>query len=119
MKILVYTSIYSTEYEKYYLSLFYIFNQNIKLLSVLTDREFKKLIEIYFMILDYLNTKTNFMNMDVIVIMFFCGCCLYSITTLTGYSSWIKKNQYVSSDNDMKKITFLLLNIFIKIVDIL
>lgn len=87
MKILVYTSIYSTEYEKYYLSLFYIFNQNIKLLSVLSDREFKKLIEIYFMILDYLNTKTNFMNMDVIVIMFFCGCCLYSITTLTGYSS--------------------------------
>lgn len=86
MKILVYTSIYSTEYEKYYLSLFYIFN-HIKLLSVLSDREFKKLIEIYFMILDYLNTKTNFMNMDVIVIMFLCECCLYSITTLTGYSS--------------------------------
>ena len=77
MKILVYTSIYSTEYEKYYLSLFYIFNQNIKLLSVLTDREFKKLIEIYFMILDYLNTNWIFLLN--------------------------KKNQYVSSDNDMKK----------------
>lgn len=103
MKILVYTSIYSTEYEKYYLSLFYIFNQNIKLLSVLTDREFKRLIEIYFMILDYLNTKTNFMNMDVIVIMFF----LWVLFIFYNYFNWIfilnKKNQYVSSDNDMKK----------------
>lgn len=95
MKILVYTSIYSTEYEKYYLSLFYIFNQNIKLLSVLTDREFKKLIEIYFMILDYLNTKTNFMNMDMIVIMFF----VWVLFILYNYFNWIfilnKKNQYV------------------------